>query len=572
MFYTNIWPKGNNLEAVNVDKHYIKSNYETKVKGTSLFNKYETLLNNTDFSGLWSHKFITKHMFYPEYPMINNGGIFAFRFSYLTIYAVPVFPPGTRGSMSQKPGIFKILCYRKGNKNPNSKIPTDAKHELAVIERLLLLSNSLDVLLLVPIQNVEFTNYMDLPRPISLTRKTFILHCPVLRWMYLFASFKSYRMFFGPDKLSKDVLYTLFLVNNFNLTHILNDQKYLTVDSLIHFVNRHIDLNFSTSEFMYGITIYENIREEPIYSELSSLLLPNITNLFNINFIKYPEKLQEYFYSNLHRINTDIATQEINKIKAEAYVKGKDLNPLMTIFLEFLHIWNSNETRFYEFAPMSNEILKIKAISTSVEAWNFNFLIPIYFYYGSDLIAHLKDATHYFDSIIGPYSFILSEQMDEMCSSVSFANKSITKDDAKILLISILQIYFLLTLVASYKKDSIVFDNLDEVELNELTNSSYEEYVKEMLEKLFNANISSSVILDELFFINDAIIIDPVVHKVVLCTYRLKQGLSIRDYDKIDFYDIMHMSYMMKLYYNKFYYFLQQLLKFDQLDRYIVGG
>lgn len=427
-------------------------------------------------------------------------------------------------------------------------------------------------MLIIPMQKVEFGNYMDVPNSINILKKTIIIHCPVLKWMYLFSSFKSYKTFFGPNELPQSLLYTLYLATNFNLTHILNEQKYLTVDSLIHFVDKHIDLNFSTSGFMHAVSIFKDIKQEPAYSELGSLLIPGVTNIFGINFITNPEKLQEKFYNVFRRINTDMANKEIKLITDKAYVKGKDLNPLMTLFLEFVHIWNCKETRFYEFGKMEKEALSIKALSTSVEAWSFNFLIPIYFYYNNDLAIHIRDSLKYFDSVIGPYTFNINEQLDIMCETVAFGSHKLSKDNAKIMLISIIQLYFMLTLLASYGKDSIVFDNLDNVELNKLTLDEYETYTKEMLSKLFNMNISTSVILDDLFFLDNAVIIDPIVHKVVLCTYRMKEGKNIRDYEKIDFYDIIHMSYMMKLYYKNFYHFLQQLLKFHKFDNYLIGG
>lgn len=572
MFYTNVWSGSNDVKGPNVDKHYSYSIANMKIKGQTLFNKLSFRLDNNDFSGLWAYKYISKHMVSMRYPNYNIRGLFTFRFGNLIIYALPCVAPGAKGIFKEIVGHFKVLGYQREGDSV-SKI--DIMHEMAMLERLLLRSNTLDVYLLIPINDTAFHNYLSVPNPISIAAKTFIIHCPIMNFMYLFASFKSYRIDLKGTDLDMHTLYCLHMISNFNLMRDMNDKtKMIDPSSFLRIEKKNYDLIIKGDGSYFGIDENSSLKEEPIYTELPSLLLPKITNIFNIDFIKNPEKLQEKFYNNFTNINKQLAENELTKLHESLFVGNGKLNPLVTIFLEFNHILDSNNYRFYDYLPIDKNSIKLDTISTSVELWSFNFCIPIYFYYGEDLVNHLLEGIHYFDSVIGPYSFILSKEMDKFCTDIKFGSKTLEAKNVKIMLISLIQVYFLIVLLASIDSNRVSMDNLDSIELNELTNANASKRIKDILEKLFNASISKSVILDEVFFFDSKIIVDPIVHKVIACTYFIKNGVSeIPEYRKIDFYDIITMSYMMKFYYPQYYFFLQNLIKFNNvLDPYIIGG
>lgn len=556
MIHSLIYLTSSKTSGFNFDHHFHHMFQDNE--GTGIYRSYKIypygLNPNFNLFGKgWLNKDVPVSYWPVERSTKEGKLIFRFKFGILRILAVPIMAPGADShGRAEILGHFKIIGYQI---NEGLKCQHDVKHETASIYSLLAMTLIYDTYLITAMHKVKFMNFMDTPSDIDLTPYVFMIHCPMLNEFKLFAGLHTYRLNWQKDDLESKFL---------DIVHAYYDYNLQGYDGIAHVKeNDHVlSVYFGSHNPNYPLSDYNSdIQEDYLYTELGELLRPGVTNIWDVNFIKHPEELKSKIEQSLKRINEDLKTKDRQLITSKLKFMGKWGMSILSIVNHYSFLFDVEQKDFYSLGPVNTKAIDIVR---SVEAWNFNLILPIYFYYGEDLAKHILDGAEFFESVIGPYTFMLTSHFrKQIVDSIQQWPWKIEASKVEDIIISMFQLYFLLLCLTS--TDKIIIDNLNKVNLNKYTLDENKEVLRVKLRTLFNSKLSKSAIMDNIYVLDDLVVYDPVINKVL----NISNALDKTEDMKLDLQDAIYVIHNLKLYNISFRKFLNILLGHYELDSYL---
>lgn len=536
------------LTGYNYEQFFYNMFERSKSNLTTSFGYTRNLNPNFNLMGKgWFNKDIPM----PQSPKIRGLPIITFKFGKLRIWAIPISAPGTKGSRTRMLGHYKVIGYQIDDSNITQ---FDVTHEAASVYALLAMSLIYDLYLICPTHTVNMINYMDFPNDIDLTKYVFFLHCPMLNEFKLFAFLKTYRLNWKKPQIDIATMDRVYAAYDFVLH---KDSVMMSSNENLHI----LEVTTRGNQVLQLSNYNGDIPEDPLYSELGEVIRPGVTNIYGINFISEPERLRVIIEEKFKRINDALRAKDNALISRTVKFIGKSGMAINGILNDFNNLFKLDHRNIPPFGVITDKYIDIV---NSVDAWNFNVVMPIYFYYGDDLIIHLQGAVKFLESVIGPYQFVLSSDFKSMIRKcISLWPWTVDYNIIIKTIISMFQIYFLLLCLA-YNKNRVIINNLENFEFNDFTLESNKSTLQVRLDKLFNANISKSTIMDNVYVIDELVVFDPVVNKIIQGS---KNGIT--EEISLGMEDLIYINHNLKLYNLKFRMFINKLLSYKDLDPYL---
>lgn len=556
MIHSLIYLHSDKTSGFNFDHHFHHLFQDNERYG--IYKSYEIypLGLNPNFNILgkgWINKDVPVSYWPVERSTYAGKLIFRFKFGIIRILAIPIMAPGSdHNGRAEILGHFKIIGYQV---DEGLKCQYDVKHEAASVYSLLAMSLIYDTYIITAMHQVKFMNFIDMPNDIDITPYVFIIHCPMLNEFKLFAHLHTYKL-----NWSKDVFEAKFL----DIVHVTYDYNLQGYDGLSYIrENNHVlSVYKSGNNPNYPLSDYNSdIKEDYLYTELAEILRPGVENIWNINFIKNPKALRDKIEQSLKEINNNLKNKDKELITTKLKFMGRPGMSILSIINHYNFLFDIKQDNFYTLGPVKEKAIEIVR---SVEAWNFNLVLPIYFYYGENLAKHILDGIEFFESVIGPYTFILhplfKKQIEEAVKSWPWTTEAYKVED---IMTSMFQLYFLLLCLTS--NDKIIADNLKNPYLNSYTVDENRQVLKNKLKELFNATISKSTIMEDIYVLDNMVVYDPVINKILAISNSLNKEENLM----LDLQDAIYVLHNLKLYNITFRQFLANLLNHYELDPYI---
>lgn len=497
--------------------------------------------------------------------MSSVPGIITFSFYNLLIYAVPVTPPGTDEELL---GHFKVIYYQMTD---NKLVPESKRAEVAALYTELANSLIFDVYMILSSMSIvggkledDIKQYYEENKIIPLVKKRafkYILniHCPMNNVFKVINNGEIVRCHWSKDDyivMNEQLMMPIYQALTKNIRGIkdyqeLPDQR-ITLSKTGHHPNYYMDDD------------NKDIKQNEAYNLLyywdktkKTFPWPIVKDAYNINNVV----TKEFNY-----VNESLREKERKLFyNLKTYAPSNMIIPF--IISDFQSIVNSS----YSSGRFTKKIsVRLTDFPLSVAGWTFNFTMPIYFYYGEDLAEHLKQGIQHYESVIGPYTFELNDYLYKLIKISGEEDY-----EQKVLIVkSIFQIYFLILLL-SMQDGTIVVTNLNNVTLNSVVyDTKVEADLNKLLEKLFNSEPSKAAKYENIYYLDDIVVFDPVVNKIIALTnmYNGKTSNVVNEMNLLGIKDLYLVMEHMMMYNIRFKAFIYNLFDSkDALDPYLTN-
>lgn len=497
--------------------------------------------------------------------MSSVPGIITFSFYNLLIYAVPVTPPGTDEELL---GHFKVIYYQMTD---NKLVPKSKRAEVAALYAELANSLIFDVYMILSSMSIvggkledDIKQYYNENKIIPLVKKQtfkYILniHCPMNNVFKVINRGEIVRCHWSKDDytvMNEQLMMPIYQALTKNIRGIkdyqeLPDQR-ITLNKTGHHPNYYMDDD------------NKDIKQNEAYNLLYYWDKTNKT--FSWQTVKDAYDINYVVTKEFNYVNESLREKERKLFyNLKTYAPSNMIIPF--IISDFQSIINPS----FSSGRFTKEIsVRLTDFPLSVAGWTFNFTMPIYFYYGEDLAEHLKQGIQHYESVIGPYTFELNDNLYKLIKISGEEDY-----EQKVLIVkSIFQIYFLILLL-SMQDGTIVVTNLNNVTLNSVVyDTKVEANLNKLLEKLFNSEPNKAAKYENIYYLDDIVVFDPVVNKIIALT-NMYNGNTLNVVNEMNLLGIKDLYLVMEhmmMYNIRFKAFIYNLFDSkDALDPYLTN-